>query len=266
MTIAIRAAAGVVLTFAIACRSQAQPTVQREGVETRASAHSAGATVASKAHPHAVLRPMFMVGDTPLQAGTAFVIHPRGHGPLLITAHHLFGPGGGLDRVIAWQDMPRAVRSVRATSFDNVSVIVSGGAPLAVEGAEGMSDNRIGGDLAIFPITALGPARALDLAEAPPRVADRVTMLGEVLRGGVGLRHGATVVEVGQDYVAYVFDERIELRATSGAPVVDATERVVAINLGGGELEDGRIMGIGNSIAVFGPAIQRALASAAPRR
>jgi hypothetical protein len=60
----------------------------------------------------------------------------------------------------------------------------------------------------------------------------------------------------------YVFDERIELRAASGASVVDASERVVAVNLGGGKLDDGRVFGIGNSIAAFGPAIQHAVATA----
>jgi hypothetical protein len=207
---------------------------------------------------------MFMVGNSPLEAGTAFVIHPTGHGPLLITAQHLFGPDGGLDRVIAWQDMPREVKSVRATSLDDEAVSVSGGAPLVVEGAEGMSSKRVGGDLAIFPITELGPAHALELADAPPKVNDRVTLLAEVLDGAAGLRHGATVVEVGKDYVGYIFDEHIELQATSGAPVVDARDRVVAINLGGGKTDDGRVFGIGNSVAVFGPAIQRAVA-AAPR-
>jgi hypothetical protein len=264
MTIMIRSFAAAALGLVLACRSPSQPIARQEHVDTASDPRVAGSEGAAR-HPHAVLRPTFMVGDKELNAGTAFVIHPKGHGPLLITAHHLFGPGGGLDRAIAWQDMPRAVRSVRARSFDDESVIVSGGAPLAVEGAEELSEKRVGGDLAIFPITEIGPARALELADAPPKVGDRVTLIAEVLSGGVGLRHGATVVDVGNDGVQYVFDERIELRATSGAPVVDAAERVIAVNLGGGTLDDGRVVGIGNSIAVVGPAIQRALAMGAQR-
>ena len=255
MCSALRSIAVAALLVA-ACKSGPQP------VEAAGDPAASGTR-----HPHAVVRPMFMVGDKQLHAGTGFVIRAQDRGPVLITAQHLFSPAGGLERTIAWQDMPRAVRSVYATSLDDQLVIVAGGAPLAIEGAEGMSEARLGGDVALFPLTTLGGAvQPLELAAAPPRVGDRVTLLAEVYSGGTGLRHGATVLEVGADHVAYVFDEPIELRATSGAPVVDASERVVAINLGGRDLEDGRIVGLGNSIASFGPAIQRALAAAPARR
>jgi hypothetical protein len=264
-------AAAVVLCFAIACSAKSTSSGQKAGLESatldsRAATNiAAGANAAAvktpnpAAHRHAILRPTFMVDATPLSAGTAFLIQPKGHSAVLVTAHHLFGPAGGLARDLSWQELPRMVRSFQATSIDDDSVTVIGGPPLAVDGAESVSDRRVGGDLAIFPITKLGAAHALQLADGAPKVGDRVALLAE-LHGTTRSRHGATIVEVGADYLAYTFDDQLELRGSSGAPVVDAAERVVAINVSGGLLTDGRLVGIGNSIVAFGPAIQRALA------
>ncbi|MBX3157766.1 MAG: trypsin-like peptidase domain-containing protein [Deltaproteobacteria bacterium] len=213
---------------------------------------------APKAHPHAVLRPEFTVDGDPLAAGTAFLIK-EGAATLLVTAHHLFGPAGGLDHELTWDELPRRVTAVRATSLDDPGVTIRGGSPLAVTGAVGLSEQHLGGDVAVFPIPDAGPARTLELADGPPRVGSSVTLLARVI-GKTGTRHGAKVVEVGEEHIAYELDEPGELRATSGAPVVDADERVVAINVSGGEI-DGKRINFGVSISAFGPAIRKALAA-----
>jgi hypothetical protein len=76
--------------------------------------------------------------------------------------------------------------------------------------------------------------------------------------GLTGYKHGATVVAADSDAVGYKFDKPIELQATSGAAVVDAQGHVVAINLGGLTDESGAVIGIGNPVTVFEPAIRRA--------
>src|SRR5262245_8024614 len=59
----------------------------------------------------AVCHPVFQAGNTPLNAGTAFVLED-GSQRLLVTAIHLFGPSGGLEHSITWDRMPAEVGSV----------------------------------------------------------------------------------------------------------------------------------------------------------
>jgi len=76
------------------------------------------------------------------------------------------------------------------------------------------------------------------------------------------LRHAATVGQVGPQHVTYRYDDAVELRATSGAPLVDGENHVVAINIGGGG-EGGRPFGFGNPVHAFGPRLAKALAAPA---
>ena len=61
---------------------------------------------------------------------------------------------------------------------------------------------------------------------------------------------GATVRGIDQGWLLYGFDERIELRATSGAAVVNAQGQVVAVHAGGGE-ENGQVVGVGTPVTKF---------------
>src|SRR5262245_37543781 len=74
--------------------------------------------------PHSVLRPVFATTEGEIPAGTAFVVRWDNGSNLLLTAHHLFGPMGGMSRDIAAAELPKVVKSVRAASADDKTVAV----------------------------------------------------------------------------------------------------------------------------------------------
>jgi hypothetical protein len=214
-------------------------------------------TAAEPARTHAILRPTFIVEGKQLRAGTAFVLMLADRPPLLVTAFHVFGRAGGYDRDLTWDQVPHLVTKAEATSVEDDRITVIAGAPLAIEGAVGMSAARVGGDVAALPVTGGSRAGSLTIATEPPAVGARVTLLAQVL-GTDGFRHGATVLKVTDEAIAYRYDQPIEIRATSGAAVVDEHGRVVAINLGAVD-RDGAVIGIGNPVRSFEPALRRAL-------
>jgi hypothetical protein len=221
------------------------------------------ATADEPARLHAALRPTFVVEGKQVRAGTAFVLKLPDHPLLLVTAFHLFGTAGGHTRDLRWDEVPRLVTKASATSVEDSSIIVTAEPPLAIEGAVGMSNTRIDGDVAALPVIDGSRAGSLVAAAALPAVGARVTLLSEVY-GVPGYKHGATVVAADPDAIGYKFDKPIELRATSGAAVVDEHGHVVAINLGGLTDEAGAVIGLGNPVTAFEPAIRRAFA--APKR
>jgi hypothetical protein len=205
------------------------------------------------------VRPRFDTADGPLEAGTAFVcrVEPGGS-PLLLTAHHLFGPDGGHPREYHWSELHELVKGVEGLDETGTVVLVAG-PPLTLEGAKGLSEDSVGNDLAAFSLR--GPTRihAIPLARSEPAVDEPVWLIGPTL-GDRHLRHRAVVSEIGADYMIYVYDEPLELQATSGAAVVNADNEVVAVNLGGGS-EGDMLWGIGNPVS----SIRRHLAAAANR-
>jgi hypothetical protein len=81
-------------------------------------------------------RPTFELKDQSLSAGTAFLMESgvAKQPVVLVTAHHLLGPMGGLSTEVAWNDVPKAVK--RATCQSIVTPAQSWiGTPLAIPGA-----------------------------------------------------------------------------------------------------------------------------------
>jgi len=87
------------------------------------------------------------------------------------------------------------------------------------------------------------------LARDTPSAGDRVWLVSEVI-GSSSLVHPATVEGSEEGWLVYRFDQSIELRATSGAPVVDGSGRAVAVNAGGGE-QGGLTYGVGTPTSKF---------------
>lgn len=209
-----------------------------------------------------ICRPQFIVDGDALSAGTGFVVEQPGPGaaPLLVTALHLFGPSGGLEADVPWADMARRVRLDRCRSLAD-GKDWRGGAALTIPDTVPLGDDLPYRDIAAFrpdPGSVASVPR-LKLAEQPPRLGATVWLVAEVIGAPPTRRlHRAIVTYAGSDALQYRFDDvDLQIRATSGAPVVDAAGRVVGVHLGGG-MDGGDKLGIANSLSTVTAALRRA--------
>lgn len=200
----------------------------------------------------AACRPTFTVGAQTIQAGTAFLTENAGK-TYLVTAHHVFGRGGGLPEEIAWQDLPSRVTGMRCQVFISVRTW-SATTPLAIPGAAPGQDLDTLNDIAAFPVQIDANSRrfVLKLASQPPKAGDTIWLLASLIRGAPPsqLLHKATVAKVGANGgLIFLFENpRVDIQATSGAAILNASGEVVGVNFGGGT-RDGGAFGFATGLA-----------------
>lgn len=211
----------------------------------------------------ALCRPTFELKDQPLSAGTAFLMETgvEKQPLVLVTAHHLLGPMGGLPAEIAWNDVPEAVKRATCQSI-TVPAQTWIGKPLAVPGAASFNNQTSDGlrDIALLALQGKSSASPLKLAAAQPKVGDAVWLVAQLVSGAPRdkLLFKARVVRVQDLAINYLVDDpagTFELRATSGAPVVNERGEVVAVNIAGGRAANGFNLA-GVSIHVVRKALQ----------
>ena len=98
----------------------------------------------------------------------------------------------------------------------------------------------------------------MTLADKQPATGSKVWLVAQIKGGDPEmLLHRATVVGYEQGAMIYAFDDkRIELQATSGAPVVDAAGQLVGINLAGTAAEGSNdVQGVADGLDVVRKAL-----------
>ena len=214
-----------------------------------------------------VVRPEFLVQGQPLAAGTAFAAKWEGEArPILLTALHLFGPAGGLNFALAGEQLPGAVASVTLRDLATDAEIGRGGSAILLRGCYPLGRDAAG-DVAAFWLTPDVRLSPVPLARELPNSGHRVWLAGQTIDAPNAPQQlfAATVSEANQTRLVYVFDRRIELQATSGAPVVNAAGELVGIHLGGGE-QLGKSMGIANPVTSIREKLGSALRAEARAR
>jgi len=225
---------------------------------------SAGAALAEppKAVVDTLCRPTFELKDQPLSAGTAFLMESgvAKQPVVLVTAHHLLGPMGGLATEIAWSDVPTSVKRVTCKGIVNASQSWTG-APVAIPGAASFNNQTREGlrDIALLTVQGTATVKPLKLAPALPRQGDTVWLVAQLVSGAPKdkLLFKAQVTRVQDLALNYLVDDpdgTFELRATSGAPVVNERGEVVAVNLAGA-----RVAGGFNLAGISGNVVRKAL-------
>ena len=203
--------------------------------------------------PGMLFRPQFVTLDGTVDAGTAFAAKIEGSQPtFIVSALHLFGEAGGLNH-----DIPAAVLSSRWQGLsleDCSSHIVHTNVPMQpvpLIMAKPMPNRSAHGDVAVCQLQQAGSLQLqpFPIAREVPAAGERVWLVSEVI-GSSSLIHPATIEGTEDGWLIYRFDRRIELRATSGAPVVDGQGQVVAVNAGGGE-QAGQTFGVGTPTTNF---------------
>lgn len=205
-----------------------------------------------------ICRPELRVGDMQYRAGVAFLLgatnSPR---TLLVTAHHLFGPDGGAEAQVPWNEMPDRARMIGCTAYGSGETWRAA-APLAISGAHPGFDQAAMLDMAAFPLTGTTTQPRLQLAPRAPAVGDSVWLVAEIIAppADPGLLHHAVVAQITDHYLVVVYDHPIGMTATSGGPIVDRDGHVVGVNFGGGVSQSsGRMLGLATSWAAINAAM-----------
>ncbi|WP_437475733.1 trypsin-like peptidase domain-containing protein [Sorangium sp. So ce1014] len=188
----------------------------------------------------AIVRPEFDTAEGRISAGTAFFAAIPGQaGPLGLTAHHLFGTAGGLEREVSATELGQLVRAVYFSGIDAGEEGLQRAGSMVVLPSAGHSQEAgdWSTDVAAFRAPASFSPRALRLAPRNAAPGEDVWLVAEVLGGTSAGQHlhRARVVHSKPMLLAYQFeDTTLELRATSGAPVVNARGEVVGLQVSGG--------------------------------
>ena len=203
-----------------------------------------------------VFQPSFATSaGNEFQAGKVVVAKvPSAPGGLLgLSCIHIFGPAGGLPSQIASDALPKFLKKTTLIAADGGRTEI--GAPLPVPGAhpfvsDGRSMPNPSSDLSVFRAPVELASYALELATGEPAVGDRVWLLARLIEGAPPdvYLHPAHVRLANEKILVYEFENnRLNLTATSGAPVVNAQGKIVALNIGGG-LSGGKLNVFGNPI------------------
>ena len=202
-----------------------------------------GLAIVAKAEPrvdtNAVTLPTFIFDQRhAVTAGIAFLFEEGGQ-QFLATAYHVLGPSGGLRTKIAPRDVPREVKAIAALCLGDGQTVLLTGPALPVPDARSYDANGGEADVTLAPMKTVGGPRPLKLATALPKVGTRVWLFVRLVDRDRPTLYPARIVEAKPTYVQYTLeDEKLNLRAASGAPVVAEDGTVVAMHLGYGKTDE----------------------------
>ncbi len=207
---------------------------------------------------HTALRPAFLLrSGKPFAAGTAVAaIPPAGRAPVLLTAYHLFGPAGGLDRVVPAEELDHEILGVVLMPFGSTAPAARARGSLlrtgrAFEGEATTSKAKpppAGEDLAAFHLLPGAKVNALSLAARNPRFLEWVWLVGDEAEHEPQNQRlfPARVLSASRNAMLLRFHRAFPLKAFSGAPIVNRSGELVGLLLGG---EGERQTGVANPVA-----------------
>ena len=217
-----------------------------------------------------IFRPTFDTDEGEIRAGTAFPLRLPGHPrPVIISALHLFGPGGGMSRDVPPNELPKAVKRLRLDDcFAASQTIVLDSEPLVIPEAAPLGESGQAGDIAAFWGPSGERLYCVKVSDATLVEGQSVWLVASLIEGAPAdqrLHHAKVLGIHSGENVLYQYDNpKLSKQATSGAPIVDQTGKLVAINLGGFE-DEGHVIGVGNPVARFRKHLEAAAQRTAKR-
>jgi hypothetical protein len=188
---------------------------------------------------------------------------------VIITALHLFGPGGGMSRDLSPNEIPKAVKRLRLDGcFAASRTIVLDSEPLVIPEAAPLGESGQAGDIAAFWGPSDERLYCVEMSDATLTPGQSVWLVASLLEGAPAdqrLHHAKVLGIRSGENVLYQYDNpKLSKQATSGAPIVDQAGKLVAINLGGFE-DEGHVTGVGNPVGRFRKYLEAAAQRAAKR-
>jgi hypothetical protein len=184
--------------------------------------------------PNVIFRPTFLSPDIAHNAGMAFrVKDPVGGGHYFVTAHTLFGPAADLDIQMSSEDIARVIVAAVGVSCTDPKNVVVARNYVPLPGARRADDKGSEKDIAVFELPNKLNDLSLVLDPSPMVRGERVWLF--VKYNGtnrVGLE-GAIVAYVTETEIRYVLEnQEVDLKSTTGAPVLSKEGKVVGMHLG----------------------------------
>lgn len=198
----------------------------------------------------AIGHPRFVKNDGKIwSAGTAFLVRWDTGDPVLLTAHHLLGPAGGLEKEIPPGEVAMQIKTVRFNDFLNrfvsgTTTQVMALSPLAQPAPDDQSRDMVA--FRFTPEAGAEPGKELQvlpLATANPAVNEPLWLVGrasgEKRAGTEGvLLYPARAVLSEDKRLVIQMKEAVPGRGFSGAPVVNAKGEVVGLMLSSSQWMD----------------------------
>lgn len=198
-----------------------------------------------------IARPEFIIGESGFGAGTGFFLESSAANTgFIITAHHLFGPLGGLDKDIHPKNLKNVVSSIRMTGIINPWSRVFQVRPIPVRDDPGLTsenpfyDKHV--DLAVFAIKHHKDIHWGTLSRDSLKVGEIAWQAGEPRYGqaqGEWL-HSCRIIRMAKGHGFCLFDnQELVLGGTSGSPYVNSKGEVLGLHSGSTK-EPGKLTGI----------------------
>ncbi|MDW8365340.1 MAG: DUF4190 domain-containing protein [Abditibacteriales bacterium] len=202
-----------------------------------------------------VVRPTFTLKDgRRVEAGTAFGATMDGGEPVLLSALHLLGQAGGLDKQIPAEQVPDVVTAVTLFNMDRSQRVGVAGKGLLREGfpiGEGPTESDCRGDIVAFQLSKQSRIGVAPLAKENPPFLSRVWVVGkEFSKAGAAadLLPGLVWMPTHKNIVV-VMQTPFDLSGFSGAPAVNEKGAIVGMVVGGSSGRDGRPIVLLNPVA-----------------
>ncbi len=207
-----------------------------------------------KVVPGQLFRPTFITTLGRVNAGTAFIAKVPGRdGTLVISSLQLLGPTGGLNTNILATSVSQQWSGLALQDcLKSESIIDVAIRPITFNKSAPFPDTSLHGDIVVCELIASDAFQkmALPLSSRSPVVGEHVWLLADVM-GSDSFFHPAVISSIEDGWLVYTFDApTIPLQATNGAPIVDYSGSVIAVNAAGGE-DHGKTIGIGTPVAKF---------------
>lgn len=211
------------------------------------------------------VRPTFELKDgRRVEAGTAFGATMDGGEPVLLSALHLLGEAGGLDKQIPAKQIPDVVTAVSLFDMDRSRLLGTAGKGLLREGqpiGEGRTEGDCRGDIVAFRLSQQSSIGVAPLAKTNPGFSTLVWVVGkEFSKSGATAEAFPGVVWVStRKALVVVMRTPMDLSGFSGAPVVNAQGEIVGMVIGGGESgQSGLPVALLNPVAAMREKVEKA--------
>lgn len=184
------------------------------------------------------LRPLIGLRNGKLYGtGTASAVRLRpNEPPILLTALHLFGPDGGLERNLAPAELDQVVYGIFLFPFGSrTHTALARGAVRKSGPALRDGDSDMSGDIAAFNLPPKSRVNALNLATANPSVGQWLWVVGDVVTHEPQSQRlfPCRVLHVSDEATFVEFESVFPQGEFSGAPLINEHREVAGIVIGG---------------------------------